>query len=73
MSRGSRPLTGPRARGPLLTVGNVRLLPSLDLGARLGVDRLLEERPWDRHTGGEGEARIHLESREGHGRRDHIG
>lgn len=73
MSRGSRPLTRPRPRGSLLTVGNVGLLPGLDLGPCLCVDSWLEERPRDGHTSGEGEARIHLESRERHRGRNHVG
>lgn len=71
LARGARPLTRTWTRGPLLTVGNVRLLPSL--GAGLGVDTRLEERSGDGHSRGEGEARIHLKAWEGHRGRDHIG
>lgn len=71
LARGSWSLTWTRTRGPLLTVGNVGLLPGL--GAALGVDAWLEERSGDGHAGGEGEARIHLKTWERHRRRDHIG
>ena len=71
LSRGSRPLARPRTGGPLLTVGNVGLLPGL--GAGLRVDARLEERSGDGHSGGKGEARIHLKARERHRGRDHAG
>lgn len=73
LARGPRPLTRTRTRGPLLTVGNVGLLPGLDLGAGLGVDGRLEERSRDGHASGEGEARVHLEPRERHRGGDHVG
>lgn len=72
-ARGPQALTGPWSRGPLLAVGNVGLLSGLDLGACLGVHCWLEERSWNGHASGEGETRIHLEPRERHRRRDHIG
>lgn len=64
LARGSWALTWTRTGGPLLTVGNVRLLPGR--GAGLGVDAWLQERSRDGHPRGEGETRIHLKACEGH-------
>lgn len=52
LARGPRTWTGSRTRtrGSLLTVGNVGLFASLNLGASLGMDSCLEERPGDRNS-----------------------